>query len=58
MGVSRKHLITNQYLQILNIDETDEATYACTVRNTVEIKTASASLTVLRKEKLLFLFDI
>jgi hypothetical protein len=39
-------LITGQYLQILNVDENDEATYACTIRNAIEMKTASASLTV------------
>jgi hypothetical protein len=47
IGPSSKHLITNQYLQILNVDENDEATYGCTIRNTVEMKTASANLTVL-----------
>jgi hypothetical protein len=31
----------------LNVDENDEAIYGCTIRNTVEMKTASANLTVL-----------
>jgi hypothetical protein len=35
----------------LSVDESDEATYACTIRNAVEMKTASASLTVLCKIK-------
>ncbi|CAF1371927.1 unnamed protein product [Adineta steineri] len=47
IGTSSKHRITNEYLQILNIDESDEAVYACTIRNVNEIKTASANLTVL-----------
>ncbi|CAF3402562.1 unnamed protein product [Rotaria socialis] len=47
IGPSSKHMITSQYLQIANVDENDEATYACTIRNTVEMKTTSANLTVL-----------
>ncbi|CAF0794048.1 unnamed protein product [Rotaria sordida] len=47
LGTGSKHMITNQYLQILNIDENDEAIYDCTIRNALEMKTASANLTVL-----------
>ncbi|CAF3359027.1 unnamed protein product [Rotaria sp. Silwood1] len=47
IGVSSKYMITSQYLQIVNVDENDEAIYACTIRNAVEMKTASANLTVL-----------
>jgi len=46
MGISSKIRITNQYLQVLNIDETDEGNYACTIRNPIEMKTALATLTV------------
>ena len=46
MGTSPKIIITSEYLQILNVDESDVATYSCTIRNAVEIKTALATLTV------------
>lgn len=49
MGVSPKIKITSQYLQILNVDESDDGSYACTIRNPVEMKTALATLTVQRK---------
>lgn len=49
LGVSSKYAITSQYLQIANVDENDAAIYACTIRNTAEMKTASANLTVLCK---------
>ena len=50
MGVSPKIKITSQYLQILNVDESDDGNYACTIRNPFEIKTALATLTVQRKD--------
>jgi hypothetical protein len=41
--------MTDQYLQVVNVDETDEGTYLCSIRNAAEVKSASATLTVLSK---------
>ncbi|CAF1177250.1 unnamed protein product [Didymodactylos carnosus] len=47
LSASSKHVITSHSLQIVNVNENDQGIYACTIRNSKEIKTILANLTIL-----------